>query len=149
MDDKYNDDYPLGSAANRPPLLLGTHNYNWWKNRMKMHLSNEPKEWRVVFKGPYTFTTDDGKPMDIDDLNDAEVLKLSYNNRAMNTIMTGLSTSESDKVSSCTSAKEMWDILERYHEGTKPLRKVKLGQLLDDYGTFKLKENETIHEAQA
>ena len=114
-----------------------------------MHLKREPLEWRVVDKGPYIFLDDKGKPKDIDDLTPDELIKESYNNRSMNTIMTGLSLRESDKVSSYKSAQEMWDTLEKYHEGSKPLRKVKLSKLMNEFGGFVVKEGETIRESQA
>lgn len=50
-------------------------------------------------QGSYEFLDKDGRPKDVDDLADAELIKEIYNTRAMNTIMTGLSSSESDKVS--------------------------------------------------
>ena len=66
----------------------------------------------------------------------------------MNTIMTCLSTSKNDKLSSCTTTQTIWNILEKYHGGSKSLWNVKLGQLMDDYGGFKMKENEMIMEGQ-
>ena len=116
---------------------------------MKMHLTKKPVEWRVLKKVPYEFLDEDDKERDIKDLTEAEIQKVTYNNRAINTIMNGLSTSKSDKVSSCKSAKEIWTALEQYHERTSVLRKVKLGQLMNEYGRFMVKEGEIIRESQA
>lgn len=101
------EDYPLRSSNYMTPLLLGSENYNWWKGRMKLHLTKKPLKLRVVQKGPYEFVDDNDKPKDIDDLTHDELLKVSYNNKAKNMIMTGLSPFETDKVSSCNTANEM------------------------------------------
>ena len=143
------DKYPEGTSDYRAPLLLGTENYNWWKGRMEVYLSREPLALRVVQKGPFEFKDKEGKIKDVDDLTEAELLKYSFNGKARNSLMNGLCPSECDKVSSCKSAKEIWDTLELYHEGSKNLKKVKLSKLMNEFGNFKLREGESIRESQA
>ncbi|XP_074377284.1 uncharacterized protein LOC141718803 [Apium graveolens] len=143
------DKYPEGTSDYRAPLLLGTENYNWWKGRIELYLSREPLALRVVQKGPFEFKDKEGKVKDIDDLTEAELLKYSFNGRARNSLMNGLCPSECDKVSSYKSAKEIWDTLELYHEGSKRLKKVKLRKLMNEFGNFKLRDGETIRESQA
>ena len=43
----------------------------------------------------------------------------------------------------------MWDALETYHEGSKSLKKVKLNNLMNAFGNFKIRDGEPIREAQA
>ncbi|XP_063942869.1 uncharacterized protein LOC108194565 [Daucus carota subsp. sativus] len=74
---------------------------------------------------------------------------MATNGKARSTLINGLNQAEYDKVSSLKSAKEIWDALEAYHEGSKGLRKVKLGQLMKELGAFGLQKGETIKEAQA
>ena len=140
---------PVGNSDLRAPLLTGTDNYSWWKGRMETYLSKEPLVLRVVQKGSYTFLDKDGKPKDIDDLTADEVIKQGYNGKARNSIMNGLCQAEYDKVSSLKSAKEMWDALETYHEGSKSLKKVKLSNLMNNFGNFKMESGESIRDAQA
>ena len=85
MFENLNKEYPLGSSAHQAPLLQLIGGKVEWR-------CNCPKtqKWRVVYKGPYTFIEDDGKPKDVDDLGDAELHKLNYNNWTMKTIMTGV-----------------------------------------------------------
>lgn len=42
----------------------------------------------------------------------------------------------------------MWTTLELY-EGPKPLKKVKLSKLMNEFGSFKVKDNETIKESES
>ncbi|KAK1397680.1 CCHC-type domain-containing protein [Heracleum sosnowskyi] len=143
------DNYPEGKSDYRAPLLTGTNNYYWWKGSMKNHLSRDPLVWRVLQKGPYIFLDKYSKPKDVDDLTPDELVKVGYNGKTINSLMNGLNQAEYDKVSSLESAKEMWDSLENYHEGSKTLKKVKLSKLMNEFGNFKLKEGETIRESQA
>ncbi|KAK1364938.1 CCHC-type domain-containing protein [Heracleum sosnowskyi] len=143
------DNYPEEKSDYRAPLLTGTDNYNWWKGRMETFLSRDPLVLRVVQKGPYVFLDKDGKDKDIDDLTSDELIKVGYNGKAKNSFMNGLNQAEHDKLSSLKSAKEIWDALETYHEGSTSLKKVKLSNLMNEFGNFKLREGETIKESQA
>ncbi|KAK8622059.1 hypothetical protein V6N13_097686 [Hibiscus sabdariffa] len=48
------------------------------------------------------------------------------------------------KVSSCESAKEVWDKLEVIHEGTNDVKETKIGLLNLEYENFKMDPNEDI-----
>lgn len=74
---------------------------------MELHLAKEPCEWRVVQQGLYVFLDLNYKPKDIDELTSNEFMKFNYNNRARNTMMTGLCPIKSDNVSSGKSAIEI------------------------------------------
>lgn len=143
------ENYLEAKSDYRAPLLTGSENYNWWKGRMETYLSKKPLVLRDVQKGNFEFLDKDGKPKNVDDLTPEEVVKFGYNGEARNSLMNALDQAEYDKVSSLKTAKEMWDALETYHEGSKSLRKVKLSKLMNDFGNFKLKDGETIKESQA
>ncbi|XP_063941414.1 uncharacterized protein LOC135149600 [Daucus carota subsp. sativus] len=138
-----------GKSDFRAPLLTGSDNYNWWKGQMEAHLSRDPLIQRVVERGPYQFLDKDGKVKDVDELTTDELTKMGANGKARSTLINGLNQAEYDKVSSLKSAKEIWDALEAYHEGSKGLGKVKLGQLMKELGAFGLQKGEIIKEAQA
>ena len=82
-------------------------------------------------------------------MDSTEVYMVSYDSKAMNTLLSGMVQSEIDKVSSCNTAKEIWDTLVVSHEGTSKVREVKLSMLMHDYEMFKLEKEETIKMAQA
>ena len=138
-----------GQSTNRPPLLFGTENYNFWKFRMRIYLKRDPWEWWVVENGPVVPRRDDGTPKILLEMDSTEIYMVSYDSKAMNTLLSGMVQSEIDKVSSCNTAKEMWDTLVVSHEGTSKVREVKLSMLMHDYEMFKLEKDETIKLAQA
>ena len=87
-----------GQSSNRPPLLIGSENYNFWKFRMKIYLQKDPFEWYAVETGFPTPIDTEGFTKSLFDMDDKET---------MNTILSGLSQIELDKVSSCKTSKEM------------------------------------------
>lgn len=82
---------------------------------MKINLSREPLELRVAQKGLFKFGDTDGKTRDIDDVTDAELNKLCYNDMAMNTLMNDLCPAKCEKISSCVFAERICDTLESCH----------------------------------
>lgn len=138
-----------GQSSNRPPLLYGTENYNFWKFRMKIYLQRDPWEWWVVENGPFVAIDEKGKEKKLEDMDASEILKSSYNAKAMNTLLCGMVQSEVDKISSCETAKDMWDTLKISHEGTSKVKELKLSMLMQDYEMFKLGKEESVKEAQA
>ena len=52
------DPCPTANSSSRPPLLLGSENYSWWKGRMQSHLERDPMEWRVTERGPFKLPKD-------------------------------------------------------------------------------------------
>ncbi|MQL91061.1 hypothetical protein Taro_023666 [Colocasia esculenta] len=53
---------------------------------------------------------------------------------------------EYSRVSTCTSAKEMWDKLELIYEGTSEVRESKASRLISEYEMFKMNNDETISD---
>ncbi|MQM02573.1 hypothetical protein Taro_035340, partial [Colocasia esculenta] len=53
---------------------------------------------------------------------------------------------EYSRVSTCTSAKEMWDKLELIYEGTSEVRESKVSMLVSEYEMFKMNHDETISD---
>ena len=47
-------------------------------------------------------------------------------------------------MSSCKSAKQMWERLEVTHEGTTQVKETKINMRLHDYELFSMKEGESI-----
>lgn len=138
----------LGKTDLRIYILMGTENYNQWKGQIETNISRDPLLLRVVQKGPLKFLDKDDKVKDVDALTLDEFTKLGYNGKARSSLIMGLKQPEYDKVSSPKLAKEIQDALQTYHEGSKSLKKVNLGSLMNDFGNFKLKECETIKEAR-
>ena len=67
---------------------------------------------------------------------------------AKNIIISALSCDEFFRVSQCSSAKEMWDILEVTHEGTNDVKRARKHALIQEYELFRMQKRETICDVQ-
>ena len=101
---------------------------------MRDYLMAEDSEVRdVICKGPYVTTMEvkDGEvtrviPKTRKQYNDSDRLLFQKSHKARNLLMCGLSINEYDLISSCESAKEIWDLLKTTYEGTEEIRKSKV-----------------------
>ena len=62
----------------------------------------------------------------------------------MHILFCELGSDEYVKMTSCTSAKEIWDKLEVTHEGTNEVKETKIGLLNLSYENFKMEPDEDI-----
>ncbi|KAH1121581.1 hypothetical protein J1N35_004741 [Gossypium stocksii] len=62
----------------------------------------------------------------------------------MYTLFFPLGPEDYSRVPSCSNFKEIWNKLEFTHEGTSQVKKLKVGILTLNYGTFKIKPKENI-----
>ncbi|XP_074336561.1 uncharacterized protein LOC141673720 [Apium graveolens] len=104
-------------SNNYPPLLQGAENYNDWKFHMKIFLQRDAFEWDAIENG-FIIPMKDGKPKSIKDLSPEEVNAMNSNAKAMNSLINGMVATELRKVSACTTAKQIWDMIKVSHEGT-------------------------------
>jgi len=68
-----------------------------------------------------------------DELTDLEKKKMQYDCVAKNIITSALNLDEFFRVSQCSSAREMWDILEVTHEGTTDVKRAHKHALIQEY----------------
>ncbi|XP_068486472.1 uncharacterized protein [Phaseolus vulgaris] len=136
-----------GASINKPPLFCGV-NYHFWKVRMKICMHSTDKViWEVIENGPFIpqVKKDDvfvDKPSS--ELTDADSKKAKFDWIAKIIITSALSFDEFFRVSQCSSAKEMWDILEVTHEGTNDVKRARKHALIQEYELFKMQKGETI-----
>ena len=122
-----------GQHINRPPLLNGQY-YSWWKARMEDFIQAEDYElWVRITLGPQIPTTTDSEgnkiPKPTDTYNEAVYKMLGKNAKAKCILVCGLGTDEFNCISSCTSAKQIWDTLQNAYEGTTQVRKFRIASL--------------------
>ena len=67
--------------------------------------AQDHKFWKVVSKGPFDLSEDD------DTWTRDQIMKSNLNWNVMNIMQCALHPTEFSRVSSCTTAKEMWDKL--------------------------------------
>ncbi|MQL72243.1 hypothetical protein Taro_004596 [Colocasia esculenta] len=96
--------------------------------------------WKIVDKGPAELLEDE-------DLWTKEQIKKSTPSwSAMNMMQCAIHPKEYSRVSSCKSAKEMWDKLQLIYEGTSEVRETNASILVSEYEMFRMKSDEIISE---
>ena len=126
-------------------------NYQFWKVRMKIFIESIDRcIWNAIVNGPFI-------PMHVvngahvakpfDELTDLEN-KMYYDCVAKNIITSALNLDEFFRVSQCSFAKEMWDILEVTHEGTTDVKRARKHALVQEYELFMMQPGETITDVQ-
>jgi len=107
--------------------------------------------WNAIVNGPFI-------PMHVvdsvstvkcfDELTDLENKKMQYDCVAKNIITFALNLDEFFRVSQCSSAKEMWDILEVTQEGTTDVKRARKHALIQEYKLFRMQKGETVADVQ-
>jgi len=95
--------------------------------------------WNAIVNGPYIpMVIVDGVPVEksFDELSDTKNKRIQYDCVAKNIITSALNLDEFFRVSQCSYAKEMWDILEVTHA------------LIQEYELFRMQQGETIADVQ-
>ncbi|GAA0154759.1 hypothetical protein LIER_12648 [Lithospermum erythrorhizon] len=137
-----------GSSITRPSRLDGT-NYPYWKAKMTAFLrSVDTRTWRVVLTGwtaPMQNNAD-GVAVVKEEQNwtNAEA-ELSWgNSKALNSIFCAVNPEVFKLISSCTVAKEAWEILQTAYEETQKVRMSRFQQLTTRWENLRMQEDETI-----
>ncbi|XP_071724666.1 uncharacterized protein [Rutidosis leptorrhynchoides] len=138
-----------GQSNTRPPYFDGK-DYNIWKNKMKAFLrSKDPLEWDVVEKGitpAAASNTERGKEtVETSGMSQEEINKRqALDAKAIYSLYCALSPTEYNRISSCVTAKEVWDRLHITYEGTDRVKETRINILLGQYESFKMKPGESI-----
>ncbi|GAV77201.1 UBN2 domain-containing protein, partial [Cephalotus follicularis] len=104
--------------------------------------------WDLIVDGPNlpTIILENGdvvsKPRNLYDDNDRK--RVQINAKSKHIIICAINSNDFNRISSCVSAKEMWDRLEVTYEGTNQVKEAKISMLVHDYEMFIMNENEDI-----
>ena len=129
-----------GHSTQRPPLFDG-YNYNYWKCRMKIYLQSLNYElWNIV-EAAYTKLTTNYSAWSDDKKKNANL-----DAKEINVLFYTLTKEEFNRVSTITSANQIWHILQVTHEDTNKVKESKISVLVHMFELFKVMENETISE---
>ncbi|XP_009765657.2 uncharacterized protein LOC107805647 [Nicotiana tabacum] len=136
-----------GTSQVKPPYFNGQH-FSHWKVRMEIFAKAcDVKVWRVIKMGNYPLLASTPPlvdPDDIDSYSKEQLEAVQVNNKARNLLHNAISGEEYEKISSCDTAKEMWDKLEVTYEGTSKVKETHINMLVHDYELFSMKEGESI-----
>ena len=80
------------------------------------------------------------------DFDNLPKLEKEVNARARNILLATIESTAHHQVSSCKTAKEIWEHLTVAHEGTSQVRDTQVGILVNDFELFTQKMGETIRE---
>jgi len=131
-----------GASIDRPPMVCGL-NYQFWKVKMRIFIESIDRSvWDAIVNGPYVpklliNNVYVDKPWC--DWTSEESKKAQYDSVAKNIITSSLNLDEFFRVSQCTSAKEMLDILEVTHEGMSDVKRARKHALIQEYELFRMK----------
>ncbi|XP_075074728.1 uncharacterized protein LOC142162291 [Nicotiana tabacum] len=138
-----------GTSQVRPPYFNGQH-FSHWKVRMEIYAkAYDVKVWRVIKKGNYPLPAAAqplADPEDIDSYTNKQIEVVQVTNKARNLLYNAISGEEYEKISSCDTAKEMWDKLEITYEGISKVKETHINMLVHDYELFQMKEGDSIEE---
>ncbi|XP_059310050.1 uncharacterized protein LOC132061215 [Lycium ferocissimum] len=114
-------------------------------------MAEDSELWDIICDGPYipVHTSEDGKKTTVKtrkEYNEADRKKVEKNYKAKKILVCGIGPDEYNRVSACSSAKEIWEALQTAHKGTTQVKNSKIDMLTTDYKMFKMKESESIHE---
>ena len=96
--------------------------------------------WERNESGDYTTTSDH------DQWTSVDKAKFRKNALTITILHCGLSRSEFNRISMCSTTKEIWDKLEVTYEGTFRVKESKINLLVTQYEVFKMAESETINQ---
>ncbi|GAV89818.1 UBN2 domain-containing protein, partial [Cephalotus follicularis] len=82
------------------------------------------------------------KPRNLYDDNDRK--RVQINAKAKHIVICAINSNNFNRISSCVSAKEMWDRLEVTYEGNNQVKEAKVSMLVHEYEMVTMNENEDI-----
>ncbi|GAV80504.1 UBN2 domain-containing protein, partial [Cephalotus follicularis] len=105
--------------------------------------------WHIIVNGPRMPTrTIEGvvSPKPENEYNDNDFRMLQLNSKAKHVLFRAVGPNEFNRISSCESAKEMWNLLEVTYEGTNQVKESKISMLVHEYELFMMHDNESISD---
>ncbi|KAK2454205.1 gag-protease polyprotein [Trifolium repens] len=140
-----------GGSSNKPPLFSGEY-FDFWKIRMKAHLEAQGDDiWKAVAEGPFvpmSVVNGVGTPKIKSSWDEDDKKKVLNDKKAINILHSALSMDEFFRISTCETAKEIWDTLVETHEGTAEVKRSKLNTLSQEYELFRMQPGESILNMQ-
>ncbi|WCJ24649.1 hypothetical protein M5689_006592 [Euphorbia peplus] len=139
-----------GASTTRPPLFNGD-NYSYSKKRMMYFIqAQNMSAWNFITDGDYI-------PVRMEvglgnvviphrEYTDDILKKLQTNASTTNMLHCALSATKYNKVSSCETAKDIWNKLEVTYEATCKVKQSKINQLMRSYELFEMFEKESISD---
>ncbi|XP_070003309.1 uncharacterized protein [Nicotiana sylvestris] len=107
--------------------------------------------WDVICGGPYVPTKVlEELPFSMlktrKEYTDTYMKVVEKNFRAKKILVCGIGPDENNRISTCDTAKEIWDALQIANEGTTQVKQSKIDMLTTEYEIFRIKDDESIQD---
>ncbi|GJS92672.1 hypothetical protein Tco_0799640 [Tanacetum coccineum] len=145
-------------GADNRPLMLDKTNYSSWASRMLLYIKGKEHGKLLVdsvLNGPFQYGTivepgNETTPVTIrartyTDLTDEEKICESVDIKATNIVLQGLPQDIYKLVNHNEHAKQIWDIVKLFIQGSELSLQERESKLYDDFDTFTSMLRETIH----
>ncbi|XP_075107102.1 uncharacterized protein LOC142180079 [Nicotiana tabacum] len=114
-------------------------------------MDEDSELWDVICDGPLVPTKTSGDPAltipkTRKEFNDVDRKAIEKNFHAKKILVYGIGPNEYNRISSCQSAKEIWEALQTACEGTTQVKQSKIDMLTTKYELFKMKDDESIQD---
>nr|GEX32336.1 hypothetical protein [Tanacetum cinerariifolium] len=140
----------LSGAGNRPPMLEKDM-YDSWKSRMELYMMNRHHGRMIiesVENGPLLWLTikENGvtRPKKYSELSATEAIQADCDVKATNIILQGLPPEVYALVSNHKVAKELWERIQLFMQGTLLTKQERECKLYDEFDKFAYKKEEII-----
>ncbi|CAJ2657071.1 unnamed protein product [Trifolium pratense] len=119
---------------------------------MKAHLEAQGDDiWKAVVDGPFipmSVVNGVGTPKIQSSWDEDDKKKVLNDKKAINILQSALSMDEFFRISTCETAKEIWDTLVETHEGTAEVKRSRLNTLSQEYELLTMQPGESILNLQ-
>ncbi|XP_070018194.1 uncharacterized protein [Nicotiana sylvestris] len=138
-----------GQLTYRPSRFNGQY-YGWWKTRMHdFIMAEDSKLWDIICDGPHVpmkklEETEPMVPKDRKEYSNIDRKVIEKNYRAKKILVCGIGPDEYNRVSSCDTAKKIWEALQTAHKGNTQVKQSKIDMLITKYELFRMKDDESI-----
>ena len=108
-----------GQSTHRPPLFISS-DYSYRKTRITTYIKAQDYHiWKIIVNGPHVpnkIVEEQGIPKQENEQDENDVKLIDLNYKAMNCLYCAFNSTEFNEISSCNSAKEIWEKLEATYE---------------------------------
>ncbi|XP_075087835.1 uncharacterized protein LOC142169814 [Nicotiana tabacum] len=114
-------------------------------------MAEDSEIWDVICDGPFVPMKTIGEPVVTvpktrKEYNDDDRKAIEKIFRAKKILVSGIGPDEYNRISSCQSAKEIWEALQTAHEGTTQVKQSKIDMLTIEYELFRMNDDESIQD---
>ncbi|XP_075099291.1 uncharacterized protein LOC142176120 [Nicotiana tabacum] len=114
-------------------------------------MTEDSELWDVICDGTY-IPTNNVRDIPLSmaktrkEYTDADKKAVEKTFRAKKILVCGIEPDEYNRISTCETAKEIWEALQTAHEGTNQVKQSKINMLTTEYELFRMKDDEFIQD---